>query len=129
MRPVVVDTNIWIEFFKNGQNASLIESLLDQNMVIMPSMVKIELLSGARKNEVKILKPLFSSLREEIPKHDDWLQIETWITIARAKGKRFYTIDFLIASMAHRLKACVYSLDSAFKEMQRLGFIEILEQY
>ena len=61
---IFVDTSIWIQYFK-GNDPKIVSSLnelLDNNDVALSSVVWLEILSGARRNELPILKRVLSAL-------------------------------------------------------------------
>ena len=61
---VLVDTSVWIEFFR-GKNHPLIanlNNLLDKNEVSLAIPVRIEILSGASKEKKRSLGRVLSAL-------------------------------------------------------------------
>lgn len=99
---VVVDTSIWIEFFR-GKHLEIVRTLtrlLDEDRVLLAAPVRLELLSGSRKLELARLRRLLSALPLLVPDALIWAKLETWIERASRAGERFGAMDLLIAGIA-----------------------------
>lgn len=60
-----------------------------------------------------------------IPNRATWERIEQWVQTAVAAGQRFGVADLLIAACAADSGAKVWSDDTDFARMEKLGFIEL----
>ena len=58
-----------------------------------------------------------------IPDDDTWSQIAERIARAADAGERFAFVDMLIATLATDSGALVWSLDSDFERMERIGLV------
>jgi predicted nucleic acid-binding protein len=124
---IVIDTSVWIEFFK-GRNQNLVKKireLLDEESIYLPRLVFLEILNGVGKNSIAPIKRVFSALPFLEADASTWLKVEEWILKAANKGQRFGVIDLLIAAQAYENKAAVWSLDSDFKRMVPLEFTHL----
>jgi len=125
-RSILVDTSVWIEYFR-GSNEKIhteLDDILDQRLVLLSQVVRCELLSGVRKDELFKLERVLSSLTRIVPQNSTWELVESFTKIAVKKGVRFGVMDLLIASSAHEAEALIWSLDKDFKAMEKLGLIE-----
>lgn len=123
---VAIDTSVWIEYFRGRDSAVIaqLNELLDEEQVLLPAPVWIELLSGASSKEQSVLREVLSALPRAAPSKNIWKALETWIVIAKKRGKRFGMADLLIAAICAENHARLWSLDSDFDHMSRLKWIK-----
>lgn len=121
---IVVDTSVWIDFFRGRQPVTgRLSDLLDRDEVALPMPVRIEILSGARSSERLRLGRLLSALPVLYPSDASWKLMETWVTTGVARGHRFGCADLLIAAVAAERGCSLWSLDSDFSRMARIGIV------
>lgn len=123
---IVVDTSVWIAFFRGEEFVkAMLNELLDEDLVLLPAPVWIEILSGASKKDLPILKTTLSALPKAFPGKSVWKRIESWIPLAAKRGRRFGFGDLLIAGICAEAEATLWSLDKDFKEMASLKFVKL----
>lgn len=123
---IVVDTSVWIEFFRGREPVTArLRELLDRDEVALAIPVRIELLSGARKTEVARLARLLAALPVLYPSDETWRRVEDWVTAGIDAGQRFGVGDLLIAGLAAEHGFSVWSMDTDFRRMSRLGLISV----
>lgn len=123
---IFVDTSVWIHYFR-GNDPKLVQrlnALLDEDKVALSALVRLELLSGASRNEMLRLKRLFSALPIYYCTSETWNLADRWIEKAPTKGHRFAVADLLIAATASENASSIWSLDQDFKRLAKLGFVE-----
>jgi tRNA(fMet)-specific endonuclease VapC len=121
---IAVDTSVWVEFFRGRQPvADKLVALLDADEVALPVLVRIEILSGARKSEQGRLARVLGALPLFLPTDATWARIERWVVGAGAAGQRFGLGDLLVGAIASENDCSVWSLDRDFARMAKLGFI------
>jgi predicted nucleic acid-binding protein len=123
---IAVDTSIWIEYLRNKDSDLVpkLTRLLDDEEVLLPAPVWIELLTGAGGRQVSLLRETMSALPRAFPTRLTWKTMENWIVIASKKGLRFAMGDLLIAAIATEQGAKMWSLDQDFAQMAKLKFIQ-----
>lgn len=124
---IVVDTSVWIQFFR-GRGEGLcrhLEQLLDADQVALPAPVRVEILGGARKAELTRLKRVMGALPLLVPSPSVWELLEVWVEQAAGTGDHFGVGDLLIAAIASENKASVWSLDADFRRMAGFGWITV----
>lgn len=124
---ICVDTSVWVAALRDGDvpEARELALLLEDDQVLMPVSVRIELLSGARSRDLATLRDLLPALRQALPGASTWSRIDGWLATAAAKGHRFAMGDLLVAAMAAEHGAPIWSLDQDFHRMARLGFVSL----
>ena len=56
---VLVDTSIWIEYFRAGNNSERLDFLIDENLIVINDLILAELIPSLRvHNQRKIVKLL-----------------------------------------------------------------------
>lgn len=126
---VVVDTSVWVEFFR-GRDTALVQrlrGLLDTDEVALAAPVRLELLAGARREEVERLRRVLSAVPLLLPPETMWQTLEDWVIRARLEGERFGALDLLIAGIANAHGAVVWSKDADFTRLARLGFVVLAQ--
>ncbi len=125
---ILVDTSVWIEFFR-GRDASVVNQLadlLERDEVVMSEFVRIELLAGVRITEIARMERLFLALPNAAPASPrlfEWIQDN--LRQGRARGVRFSALDLVIAAQAALSDCQLWSLDSDFKRMADLKWIQL----
>jgi len=127
---ILVDTSVWVEYFRAGDQELVehLQRLLDEDQTALAMPVRIELLGGSSKKDLPRLRRALSGLPTYIPEKATWKLIESWVETAVLKGQRFGVMDLLIAAVAAENGLRVWSLDSDFGRMQKLGFAQLYQQ-
>jgi predicted nucleic acid-binding protein len=125
---IVVDTSVWVAALrKAGPEAETLRLLLDEDEVLLPIPVKIELLSGTSKRDRVALRSALSALPLAYPTDETWRLMDGWTDRTARAGAAFGVGDLLIAAIAHEAGALVWSLDGAFERLQRLRVIDLYQ--
>lgn len=122
---IFVDTSVWISFFRGSDTklTEVLDDLINQDNAALALPVKIELLTGCRKNELATMQRVLSSLQTFEPVSSSWLLVESMALDAAKLGFRFGFADLLIAAISHENNGKLWSLDSDFKRMNKcLGY-------
>jgi predicted nucleic acid-binding protein len=126
---IVVDTSVWIEALRKGQSpqAHTLRALLDADEVALAVPVRIELLGGASVAQRPVLRRALSSLPVLYPSDETWALMDKWLETASRAGETFGVGDLLIGAMAAETNGLVWSLDSDFLRLERLGLVGLYE--
>jgi predicted nucleic acid-binding protein len=126
---IFVDTSVWVAAFRStaGKEALRLRDLLDADEVVLAAPVRVEILVGASIQDRIRLRRVLSALPVFYPQQQTWETIDLWVDRAAAAGDRFGFADLLIGALAAEQSAPVWSLDSDFARMARIGLVEAYE--
>ena len=112
---VLIDTSIWIDYFKSGANSNGLDSLLDDNLIVINPIILAELIPFLTiKKQFKVIELLNNVTL--LPLQSDWAEIIHWQTICLSKGHNGVGIpDLLIAQNSKQQNCQIYSLDKHFR--------------
>ena len=119
----IVDTSIWIEFFKNplSQEKEEVDVLLEEARVFLVGIVLAELLQGTRNpKEFELLRSLLSALPFIEVSQTIWIKTGSIFAGLRKSGVTIPLSDCLIAALAIENDCRVYSLDPHFEKISGL---------
>ena len=124
---IVVDSSVWIAFFRgiDRRSGTHLQRLLDRDQVALPIFVRLELLSGVKGYEIVKLRRLLSALPTRYPSEVNWMAVEEWVETGSRVGQRFGIGDLVIAAAAAQWDEPIWSLDSDFGRMAKLGWIRL----
>ena len=118
MKPVLIDTCAWIDFFKSqtGSLGNQVAELIEVNQAAITGVVIAELLQGIKhENEGKRLQLLLKSIHYLSTEDSDWLQAGQLAQQLRKKGLTLPLTDVLIATIAQRYAVPVLTVDKHFQ--------------
>ncbi len=124
---IFIDTSVWVEALRSRESPAALHvvELLDSGEAALSAPVRIEILGGASNRDVVPLRRVLSALPLFFPTEETWIRIDDWLERARTAGERFGFADLLIAAIAAGQNAPIWSLDSDFMRMARIGLVEI----
>ena len=124
MRPVLVDTCIWVPFFNRPQSAEkkAVDALLDDDRAALIGPIVTEILQGfPREAQADYVASLLrGALYLEIT-WEDWQEAARLGRRLVASGHRLPLSDLILAAVAIRVDAEVYTSDPHFDLMLRLN--------
>ena len=123
----IVDTSVWIDYFRSGNNSEKLDFLIDENLVVTNDLILAELIPFLKiRNQRKIIKLLHSIGRLNI--RINWDQITDYQYKCLKNGLNGVGIpDLIIAQNAKQNNSEIYSLDNHFKLLKDILKIKISE--
>ena len=122
---VLVDTSIWIDYFKGGRDSSKLDILIDENLVVTNDLILAELVPYLRiRKRFTVIKLLQEVSR--IPLQINWDEIIELQVKCLKTGANGVGIPDLIIARNARINNChIYSLDKHFRILKQLMKIEL----
>ncbi|MBP6469382.1 MAG: PIN domain-containing protein [Chloroflexi bacterium] len=125
--PVLVDSSVWIDYFRSGENATRLDWLIDENLIVINDIILAELVPFLRlKNQTNIIR-LLNAL-EKLPLRIEWAEIiEFQVKCLEAGLNGLGIPDLLIAQNVRQSGCQIYSLDKHFRLVSQIIDIDVLE--
>ena len=123
---VLVDTSIWIEYFRSGNNAEKLDFLIDENLVVINDLILAELVPSLKvRNQQKIVTLLYDINKLNLS--INWGQIIEFQFECLKNGLNGIGIpDLLVAQNAKQNRCEIYSLDNHFILMKDILELQLL---
>ena len=122
---VLVDTSIWIDYFRGDGNSEYMDSLIDENQIVTNEIILAELLPFLRlKKQAKLIY-----LLQEInttPLTIRWKEVIEYQVMCLKSGANGIGIpDLIIAQNAKQNECMVYALDKHFRLMNEVLKVQL----
>lgn len=123
---VLVDTSVWIAYFRSGDNSETLDFLIDENLIVINDLILAELIPSLRlHNQRKIIKLLYNITKLKLLM--DWSQIIEFQFKCLKNGLNGIGIpDLIVAQNAIQNRCKIYSLDHHFNLMKDLLGLRLL---
>lgn len=128
-RKILVDTSIWIDYFKNKSSriAGRLDEMLFRDEVCVPKIVIAELIQGAKSDrEVSVIEEFVEAFSIIDQREDTWVKAGKLSFTLKRKGKNINLSDCYIAVMAQEYDCRIFTLDVHFKEIQKYADIDLI---
>lgn len=123
---VLVDTSVWIDYFRNGITADVLDNLIDCGDLCINDLILAELLPSARHRKENDLAALLCAV-PKLQMHIDWDEIILMQTTNLSHGINNVGIpDLMIAQNALQNNVRLFSCDKHFLLMSSLFPIQLL---
>jgi predicted nucleic acid-binding protein len=123
---VVVDSSVWIEFFR-GRELPALEEALSEGRVLVPPLVVAELVSGAtsRGDSQKVADLVRDLELVETPR-EHWVRVGELRRRLRSRGLTVSTPDAHVAQCALDVRGILLSSDAVFRRIGRLTKLRLI---
>jgi len=122
---ILVDSSIWIDYFKGGNESSKLDSLIDENLVVTNDIILTELIPFLKiKKQLKVIQ----LLREinHLPLTNNWEEIIELQVKCLKNGSNGIGIPDLIIAQNAKLNNCkVYTLDKHFNVISKVSKVRL----
>ncbi len=124
---IFADTSVWIDFFKNANSKVSVhlKELLKEDRIAISGITRLEILCGASRKNFPLLKELLSAVPTFYTDENTFHKLEIKIQKSAESGYRFGIADLLIAQTVENAGGILWTLDSDFLMMEKLGFIQL----
>jgi len=122
---IIVDTSVWIEYFKNNQKyVPFIEDSLNLENILISGPIISELLHGVKsEKEYKLLSESISAVPCAECVYDDWIKTGETLYNLKKKGITVPLTDALISVIAIRYDASILTLDKHFRSIDTIKLV------
>ena len=120
---VIVDTSVWIEYFRHGIHSTKLDFLIDEDLIVINDLILAELVPFLKlRNQRRILKSLYSIKKMDLDIRWDQI-IEFQFRCLKSGMNGIGIPDLMVVQNAKQNDCEIYSLDGHFSLMKDvLGF-------
>ncbi|MCD4715457.1 MAG: PIN domain-containing protein [Desulfobacterales bacterium] len=124
---VLVDTSIWIEYLRSGNNSEKLDFLIDENLLVINDLILAELIPSLKvRNQRKIIKLLYDINKLKLA--INWEQLIEFQFKCLKNGLNGIGIpDLIVAQNAKQNRCEIYSLDNHFTLIKDILELQLLE--
>ncbi len=124
---VLVDTSIWIEYFRSGNSSEKLDFLIDENLIVINDLILAELVPSLRIRNQQIIVKLLNNI-SKLELSIDWSQIIEFQFKCLKNGlNRIGIPDLIIVQNAKQNQCEIYSLDNHFKLMKDILELRLID--
>ena len=125
--PVLVDTSVWVNYFRGETGADKLDVLIDENLIVINDLILAELVPFLEIRKQR--KPVHLLLHiSKLLLSIDWDQIIDFQVKCLRSGINGIGIpDLMLAQNAKQNDCQIYSLDNHFKRMKGILELELLD--
>jgi predicted nucleic acid-binding protein len=122
---VLVDSSVWIEYFRNAEQADVLEMLIEENLVVTNDLILAELVPALQVRKLRELIALLREIKRQ-PMNIDWNDIIKMQTACLNKGINGVGIpDLIIAQNAMQGGLRLLSNDKHFSIISKFLPLDI----
>lgn len=123
--PVLVDTSVWVEYFRGGEGCEKLDFLIDENLITTNDLVLAELIPFLKIQKQKKLIDLLQQV-EKLELSIHWDQIIAFQYECLKSGLNGIGLpDLIIAQNAKQHRCEIYSLDNHFLLMKDILDLQV----
>ena len=125
---ILVDSSVWIEYFKGNESVLTLNELIDNNSLCINNLILAELLPSINHKKENDLKELLLTI-EKIDLILDWHQIIIMQTINLKNGiNKIGISDLIIAQNAIENNIELYAIDKHFALMSEVHELKLFRR-
>ena len=120
MQLVLVDTSVWIDYFRGGRYTAALDMLIDDNLLVTNDLILAELLPYLQVRRQKKVVALLQAINR-VALEIDWADIINMQVKCLRDGSNGVGIPDLVIAQNARLHGCViFSIDKHFQRIRRV---------
>lgn len=124
---VLVDTSVWIQYFRSDNNLEILDYLIDENLVVINDLILAELVPFLKIRKQNKLIELLNKVTK-LETILDWNQIIDFQCECLKNGISGIGIpDLIIVQNANQNNCSIYSLDNHFNLMKNALKIHVID--
>ena len=115
---VLVDTSVWVEYFRSGNNSEKLDFLIDENLIVTNDLILAELIPFLKVRKQRKLTNLLLNINK-LNLSISWGQIIEYQYKCLKNGLNGVGVpDLIIAQNAKQNNCEIYSIDNHFSLMK-----------
>lgn len=124
---VIVDTSVWIDYFRSGNNSAKLDFLIDEELIVINDLILAELVPFLKvQNQKNIIKLLFYIKKLDLTLN--WDQIIEFQLHCLKNGLNGIGIpDLIVAQNAKQNRCEIYSFDNHFRLMKDILELQLVD--
>jgi predicted nucleic acid-binding protein len=124
---VIVDTSVWIDYFRSGNNSAKLDFLIDEELIVINDLILAELVPYLKvQKQRNIIKLLFYIKKLDLTLN--WDQIIEFQVNCLKNGLNGIGIpDLIVAQNAKQNRCEIYSFDSHFRLMKDILELQLVD--
>ncbi|NOX21176.1 MAG: PIN domain-containing protein [Nitrospirae bacterium] len=117
---VLIDTSVWIDYFKGGKNSEKLDYLIDNNLILVNDLILTELIPLLKIKRQNHLIHLLENIKK-LPLKLNWQELIEFQFKCLKKGVNGIGIpDLIIVQNALQNDCEIYTLDKHFRLIQKV---------
>lgn len=117
---ILVDSSIWIDYFRGGNQSTQMETLIDRNLIATNDIILAELIPFLKVKKQPVVIRLLQKLTR-LPLQINWDEIiEFQVRCLKAGANGIGIPDLIIAQNAKDNNRKIYSLDRHFHLLNKV---------
>ena len=122
---VLVDTSIWVQYFRDGNESTSVDLLIDENLVVTNDLILAELIPYLKVRKQRKVIELLNNVNK-LNLELNWDEIIDYQVKCLKAGIIGVGIPDLIIAQNSKQNNCeIYSFDNHFKLMKRVLSIKV----
>jgi hypothetical protein len=124
---VLVDTSVWIDYFRGGAGSDKLDLLIDENLLVTNDIILAELIPFLKvRNQAKVITLLQKISR--IPLQIDWSEIIEFQVKCLQNGLNGVGIPDLVIAQNAKLNNCeIYALGKHFQLLNQVIKLKLFQ--
>lgn len=124
---VIVDTSVWIDYFRSGNNSAKLDFLIDEELIVINDLILAELVPFLTvQNQRDIIKLLFNIKKLNLTLNWDQI-IEFQFNCLKNRLNGICIPDLIVAQNAKQNRCEIYSFDNRFRLMKDILGLQLLD--
>jgi len=126
---VLIDTSVWIDYFKSTNNniAEQVDEILNNAEVYVPKSVIAELIQGAKsEKEISVIEEFVNAFHIIDQSDDTWSKAGKLSYTMKRKGITANLMDCYLAVIAQENNCKILTRDRHFKDIKKFLRIELV---
>ena len=116
---VLVDTSIWIDYFKGGDDSNDLGALIDENLIVTNDVILAELVPYLKVKKQAVVIKLLQEIKR-LPMQINWDEIVEFQVKCLKAGANGVGIPVLLIAQNAKANNCkIYTLDKHFRLLKQ----------